>query len=122
VGDVSEKRAAWERRVHRVRKKVKGTPERPRLCIYRSLRQIYVQIIDDTGGRTLSSASTLSKELKGSLKSGSNIEAAKQAGVLIAKKAKGKGIEKVVFDRNGNKYHGRVKALAESAREGGLEF
>ena len=119
---MSRKRAAWKRRVRRVRKKVQGTSERPRLCIYRSLSQIYVQVIDDTCGKTLTSASTLSKELKESLTRGSNIEAAKKTGALIAKKAKEKGIVKVVFDRNGNKYHGRVKALADSAREGGLDF
>ena len=119
---MSRKRAAWEQRVRRVRKKVKGTSERPRMCIFRSLNQIYVQVIDDTCGKTLTSASTLSKELKGSLKRGSNIEAAKKTGALIAAKAKEKGIEKVVFDRNGNKYHGRVKALADSARKGGLDL
>ncbi len=122
MGNVSRKRAAWEQRVRRVRKKVKGTSERPRMCIFRSLNQIYVQVIDDTCGKTLTSASTLSKELKGSLKRGSNIEAAKKTGALIAAKAKEKGIEKVVFDRNGNKYHGRVKALADSARKGGLDL
>ena len=110
------------RRHKRVRKKIFGTPERPRLCVFRSLRHIYAQIIDDTVGRTLVAASTLSPELRGKLKTGGNIEAARYVGELIAKKALEKGIKKVVFDRGGYKYHGRVKALAEAARKGGLEF
>ena len=122
MSQVNENRIAWERRVRRVRKKVKGTTERPRLCVYRSLKQIYVQLIDDTTGKTLASASTLSKTIKGSLKHGSNIEAAKKVGELIARHAKDKGISKVVFDRHGYKYHGRIKAVADAAREGGLEF
>lgn len=110
------------RRKLRVRKKVRGTEERPRLNVYRSLKHMYAQIIVDTRGETLVSASTLSKELRGKLKSTGNVEAAKEVGRLIAKKALEKGIKKVVFDRNGFLYHGRVKAVAEGAREGGLEF
>jgi len=110
------------RRKLRVRKKVWGTEERPRLSVYRSLRHIYAQIIVDTTGRTLVAASTLSKELRGALSSTGGVEAAREVGRLLAQKAKKVGITKVVFDRNGFLYHGRVKALAEGAREGGLEF
>lgn len=110
------------RRKLRVRKKVRGTEERPRLNVYRSLKHMYAQIIVDTRGETLVSASTLSRELRGKLKSTGNVEAAKEVGRLIAKKALEKGIKKVVFDRNGFLYHGRVKAVAEGAREGGLKF
>lgn len=106
----------------RVRKRVFGTPERPRLAVFRSLHHIYAQIIDDTAGRTLVSASTLDPELKGSLSSGGNIDAAKAVGGMIAKKAVEKGVDTVVFDRGGSLYHGRVKALAEAAREAGLNF
>jgi len=101
---------------------VKGRPERPRLNVFRSLRHIYAQVIEDTTGRTLASASTLSPEIKGSLSSSGNIEAAKKVGELIARRCLEKGIQKVVFDRNGYLYHGRVKALAEAARAGGLIF
>lgn len=106
----------------RVRKKIKGTPERPRLNVYRSLGHMYAQIIDDTTGTTLVSASTLDKEIKGKNKSGGNKEAAKEVGSLVAKRAVKKGLKIVVFDRGGYLYHGRVKELAEAAREGGLEF
>jgi large subunit ribosomal protein L18 len=106
----------------RVRKKVNGTPERPRLNVFRSLNHIYVQIIDDSNGITIVSASTLDEALKGNLKSGGNLEAAKGVGKLIAEKATGKGIKAVVFDRGGYLYHGRIKKLAEAAREAGLEF
>ena len=110
-----------KRRHLRVRKKVFGTPERPRLVVYRSLKHIYAQIIDDTIGHTLVAASSLDKEFpKG--KRGSNVEGARIVGELIGKKAIEKGIKKVVFDRGGYKYHGRVKALAEGARAAGLEF
>jgi len=101
---------------------MKGTSERPRLNVFRSLQHIYAQAIEDTTGRTLVSASTLSPELKGSLSSKGNVEAAKKVGELIAKKCLGKGIQKVVFDRGGYLYHGRVKALAEAARTSGLIF
>jgi len=106
----------------RVRKKISGTAERPRLNVFRSLKHIYAQIIDDDRGITLVSASTLSPELRGQLKSGSNKEAAAAVGRLVAQKALERGIKKVVFDRGGYIYHGRVKALAEAAREAGLEF
>ncbi len=117
--DRKEKR---KRRHLRVRKKVFGTPERPRLAVYRSNKHIYAQIIDDTKGHTLVSASTLDKELRGKLEKTWNREAAREVGKLIGKRALEKGIKKVVFDRGGYKYHGRVKELAEGAREAGLEF
>lgn len=106
----------------RVRKKVSGTPERPRLCVYRSLTNIYAQIIDDTNGVTLVSASSLDKDLKAELASGGNKAAAKAVGQAVAKRAKDKGIETVTFDRGGYLYHGRVKELADGAREAGLNF
>ena len=111
------------RRVHaRVRMKVSGTPERPRLCIYRSSGHIYTQVIDDRSGTTLVSASSVDKETKKSVKGGGNIASAKAIGKAIADRAKAAGISKVVFDRGGYKYHGRVKALADAAREAGLQF
>jgi len=106
----------------RVRKKISGTAEVPRLNVFRSLKHIYAQIIDDTAGRTLVAASSLDGALKGKLKNGGNKEAAREVGKLIAQKALEAGIKKVVFDRGGYIYHGRVKELAEGAREGGLEF
>lgn len=111
-----------KRRHLRVRKKVYGTPERPRLCVFRSEKHIYAQIIDDTAGHTIVSASTLDKELRGSLTKTWNKAAAREVGKLIGKKALEKGIQTVVFDRGGFKYHGRVKELAEGAREAGLKF
>lgn len=119
---LKKKRKARTRRHKRVRKKIFGTPERLRLCVFRSLRHIYAQLIDDTKGDTMLAVSTLSPEIKGEIKYGGNIEAARKVGLLLARKAKEKGIEKVVFDRAGYRYHGRVKALAEAAREGGLKF
>ena len=110
------------RRHKRIRKKVFGTPERPRLCVFRSNKHIYAQIIDDTIGHTLVSASTLDPELREKLQKTWNKEAAREVGKLIARRALEKGIKKVVFDRGGYKYHGRVKELAEGAREGGLVF
>ena len=107
------------RRHIRVRNKVSGTAERPRLCVYRSNTNIYAQIIDDVAGNTLVSASTLDKEVKNKK---SNIEAAKEVGALIAKGAGAKNIKTVVYDRSGYIYHGVIKELAEAAREGGLEF
>jgi len=101
---------------------VSGTAERPRLCVYRSLEHIYAQVIDDRAGRTLVSASTADKETKKSLKGGGNVAAAKVVGKAIADRAKAAGVSKVVFDRGGYKYHGRVKALADAAREAGLQF
>ncbi len=111
------------RRVHdRVRTKVSGTTERPRLVVYRSIGHIYAQVIDDGSGNTLVSASSVDGETKKNLKGGGNIAAAKVIGKAIAERAKAKGVEKVVFDRGGYKYHGRVKALADAAREAGLQF
>ena len=106
----------------RVRKDLRGTPERPRLCVFRSNKNISVQIIDDVNGVTLASASTLDKELKGQIEYGGNKEAAKKVGEAIAKRALEKGIETVAFDRGGFLYHGRVKELADGAREAGLKF
>ena len=107
------------KRHQRVRKNISGTAERPRLSVYRSLNHIYAQIIDDTKGTTLVSASSLDKDFEGY---GGNIDGAKSVGNLVAKKALEKGIKAVVFDRGGYIYHGRVAALADGAREGGLEF
>jgi large subunit ribosomal protein L18 len=106
----------------RIRGKISGTPERPRLTIFKSLKRIYVQAIDDSQGVTLASASSLEKDVRGTLKSGANIAAAKAVGAIVAARLKEKGITTVVFDRNGYVYHGRVKALADSARESGLQF
>lgn len=119
---VAEKERLRKKRHKRVRYKVSGTGARPRLNVSRSIQHIYAQVIDDTTGHTLVAASTVDKTLRETLKSGGNIEAAKAVGKLIAERAKAKGVETVVFDRGGYKYHGRVKALADSAREGGLAF
>ena len=108
-----------DRRHLRVRKKISGTAERPRLCVYRSNNNLFVQVIDDVNGNTLASASTLDKEVK---VKHSNKEAAKEVGTLIAKRAMDKKIETVVFDRSGYVYHGVIKELAEAAREAGLKF
>jgi len=113
---------ARKRRHKRVRKKIFGTPERPRLCVFRSLKHIYAQIIDDTIGHTLVAASTLDPAIREKIKGKTKTEQAKEVGLLLAQKALAKGITKVAFDRGGYKYHGRVKALAEGARKGGLEF
>jgi len=120
---VSRKSAkqAWVLRKERVRKHISGTPERLRLSVYRGTRHIYTQIIDDTKGVTLVAASSMSPEIRDKVK-GSSIATAKQVGALLAVKAKEKGIEKVVFDRSGYRYHGRIKALSDAAREGGLKF
>jgi large subunit ribosomal protein L18 len=107
---------------YRIRKKVSGTSARPRLAVYRSLKNIYVQAIDDEHGRTLAQASSLDKELRGSNSPGGNLAAAGQVGELIAKKLKDAGVERVVFDRGGFLFHGRIKALADAAREHGLKF
>lgn len=113
------KRKEIRLRIHtRIRKRVEGTPERPRLAVYRSGQHIYAQIIDDTKGHTLASASSLkADDIKGC-----NVEGAASVGKLIAESAKSAGVEKVVFDRGGYLYHGRIKALADAAREGGLDF
>src|SRR5215510_728270 len=112
-------RATIRTAIHaRIRHKVRGTTERPRLAVYRSLNHIYAQVIDDEQGVTLASASTTEKELRGA--TGGNIEAAKRIGKVIAERAQSKGVERVVFDRGGYLYHGRVKALTDAAREAGL--
>ena len=114
-----DKKAQRIKRHTRVRGKISGTPERPRLNVFRSNANIYAQIIDDVNGVTLASASTLDKEFEGAA---GNCEAAKKVGLKLAERAKDKGISEVVFDRGGYIFHGRVAALAEGAREGGLEF
>ncbi len=116
-----DRRLARNRRHRRVRKRVIGQPERPRLVVYRSARHIYVQIVDDTAGRTLASASTLDAGRRENAQ-GKKSERAKAVGTLIAQRAKDAGIARVAFDRGGNAYHGRIAALADAAREGGLEF
>jgi large subunit ribosomal protein L18 len=109
-------------RHRRIRRVVRGTAARPRLVVFRSLKHIYAQVVDDDRGATLVAAGSLSPELKGALRSGGNITAAKAVGELVAKKAQASGIGAVVFDRGGYKYHGRVKALADAARGAGLTF
>jgi len=106
----------------KVRKRISGTPERPRLAVFRSNNHMYVQVIDDVAGNTLVSASTLQGEVKEGLEKTNNIDAAAKLGTVIARRALDKGIKTVVFDRGGYVYHGKVKALAEAAREAGLEF
>lgn len=117
-----ERREARQKRQVRVRRKVQGSQERPRLCVFRSARHIYAQIIEDTTGTTLVSVSTVVKDVSGDLKVSGNVEAAKLVGKKIAERALAKNITQVVFDRNGFLYHGRVKALADAAREAGLSF
>jgi len=110
---------------HRIRKRVSGTPERPRLTVFRSVGHMYVQVVDDMAGTTLASASTVEPSVKGGLEKtakGGNVEGAKAIGKAIAERLLEKGVKRVVFDRNGFLYHGRVKAVAEAAREAGLEF
>ncbi|GIW12463.1 MAG: 50S ribosomal protein L18 [Chloroflexi bacterium] len=118
----NDPRLARLRRHRRVRKKVSGTPARPRLAVYRSLVHIYAQVIDDTVGHTLTAASTLDPELREQLAGKSKTERAQLVGRLVAERARRLGIERVVFDRGGYLYHGRVKALAEAARQAGLVF
>lgn len=117
-----DKNKARLKRHLRVRKKINGTVQRPRLSVYRSSKHIYAQLIDDVSGVTLAAASTLDKELVANIGNGGSVEAARQVGELIAKRAKAKGVDKVVFDRGGYLYHGRIQALADAARETGLEF
>lgn len=117
-----DKNKARQKRHLRVRKKIQGTQSRPRLNIFRSSKHMYAQLIDDVTGVTLASASTQDKELKGQFSNGGNSEAAQKVGRLVAERAKAKGINHVVFDRGGYLYHGRVQALADAAREAGLEF
>jgi len=109
-------------RHHRSRRKIVGTPARPRLCLHRSLKNLYVQIIDDVSGKTLIGLSTLNKDVKAKEKHGGNIKGATSLGAALASRAKEKGITTVAFDRGGYLYHGRVKAFAEAARQGGLTF
>ncbi len=118
----SEPRVARSRRHRRVRAKVDGTISRPRLCVFRSLSHIYAQVIDDSQGHTLTSASTLDPEMKDGVVGKAKAAKAELVGSLVAKRALSKGINQVVFDRGGYKYHGRVKALAEAARREGLKF
>ncbi|HXU50066.1 MAG TPA: 50S ribosomal protein L18 [Candidatus Binatia bacterium] len=116
-------REAHRQRIHlRMRKRVAGTSERPRLCVHRTTRHIRAQVIDDLTGRTIVSASSLDKDVRDVIKGGGNVAASKVVGKVIAERAKAKGVEKVVFDRGGYQYHGRVQALADSAREAGLQF
>ena len=119
---IKKKRLNHQRRRGRVRQKISGTGPRPRLAVFRSLKHIYAQLINDELGVTVAEASSLSPELKENLSNGGNISAAESVGTLIAQKAKQEGIEVVVFDRGGHLYHGRIKALAEAARVGGLKF
>jgi len=116
------RRVQRERRHRRIRKRVVGTPERPRLNVFRSLKHIYAQIIDDSRGHTLVAASTLEPEVRAQINGMSKVEQASVVGRVLAQRAREVGIRQVVFDRGGYKYHGRVKALAEGAREGGLVF
>jgi large subunit ribosomal protein L18 len=114
---------AHRRRIHvRMRKTLAGTTDRPRLCVHRSSKHIRAQVVDDSTNRTIVSASSLDGEVRKTIKGGGNIAAAKVVGKIIAERARAKGVEKVVYDRGGYQYHGRVKALAEAAREAGLKF
>ncbi|WP_248929017.1 50S ribosomal protein L18 [Paenibacillus hamazuiensis] len=117
-----DKNKARLKRHLRVRKKIQGTAERPRLNIFRSSKHMYAQLIDDVKGVTLAAASTQDKELREGIGNGGNVEAARKVGELIAQRAKQQGVTQVVFDRGGYLYHGRVQALADAAREAGLEF
>jgi len=121
IGKIDKNKIRKRKHV-RVRKKISGTADCPRLCVYRSNSHIYAQIIDDEAGVTLVSASSLDKDIKGELSNGSNIQAASAVGKLVAERAAAKAIKDVVFDRGGYLYHGRVQALAEAAREAGLNF
>jgi large subunit ribosomal protein L18 len=111
-----------ERRKFRIRRKISGTPERPRLTVFRSAKHIYAQVVDDAAGSTLAHASTLSKDVRTGITEATKTDAAKQVGTAIAKALLAKGVDKVVFDRNGYLYHGRIRALADAAREAGLKF
>lgn len=120
---MAQSRTANRKRRHtRLRKNVRGTGGRPRLSVYKSLSHIYAQVIDDAAGKTIVAASSMEKDIQSSVKHGGNVDAAKKVGASIAKKALGKNIKAVVFDRGGYQYHGCVKALADAAREQGLEF
>jgi large subunit ribosomal protein L18 len=117
-----QRRIARVRRHARVRAKIKGTPSRPRLCVFRSLNHVYAQVIDDTAGHTLAAASTIDPELRSKLDGKAKTERSAFVGTLIASRTLNQGVTQVAFDRGGRKYHGRVKALAEAARKGGLKF
>ena len=120
---MAEKKGAEDRRKARVRRAIrKAANGRPRLSVFRSSKQIYAQIIDDAQGRTLAAASSLEKAMRETLKTGADVEAAKRVGQLVAERAVQAGVKQVIFDRSGYLYHGRVKALADAAREGGLDF
>jgi large subunit ribosomal protein L18 len=119
---VPNRKAATRKRHYRLRRTLIGSPERPRLVVYRSVKHIYAQVINDLTSKTLVSASTVESELKEKFGHGGNIDAAKAVGALISKRAQEKGISQVVFDRGGNLYHGRIAALADAAREAGLDF
>ena len=118
----SEKVLARQRRHQRVRERVHGTPERPRLCVFRSLRHIYVQVIDDARGHTLLAVSTLDSEVRAALDGKHKVDQATAVGEVLARRSLAAGIKCVVFDRGGYPYHGRIKALADAARKGGLDF
>jgi len=118
----TSRRESTQKRHARIRRRVSGTPERPRLAVFRSNQHIYVQLIDDVAQTTITSASTVDPEVKEKIETGANCAAASEVGKLIAQRAKAKGIEQVVFDRGGNLYHGRVQTLADAAREAGLNF
>lgn len=120
MAEIKNARLQRMQRHKRVRRKVAGTPERPRLAVFRSLNHLYAQVIDDTQGKTLAAASSMEAEVKTQAVGKSKSEVSKIIGALVARKAKSAGVDKVVFDRGGFKYHGRVKALADSAREEGL--
>ena len=122
MGKTNPTKVAWAKRKARVRRKVHGTAERPRLTVFRSLNNMYAQVVDDERGVTLATASSLAPELRQEEGHKGNIATAKKVGAAIASACKAAGVEKVVFDRNGYIYHGRVKALAEAAREAGLDF
>ncbi len=122
MGKTNPRKVAWLKRKRRVALKVRGTAQRPRLTVYRSLNHIYAQVIDDQAGVTLAAASSLSPQIKAEPGHKGNVVTAQKVGKAVAEAAKAKGVETVVFDRNGYLYHGRVKALAEAAREAGLVF
>lgn len=122
MGSSNIRMQARLKRKKRIRKKINGTPQRPRLSVFRSAKHTYVQIIDDAAGTTITAASTVEKNVKDASKSGNKVAAANFVGKLIGERALGKGIKEIVFDRNGFLYHGRVKAVSEGAREAGLVF
>jgi len=117
-----DKAARLERRQYRTRKSIFGSPERPRLSVFRSDKHIYAQLVDDFAGKTLVSVSSVNADVRGELKNGGNVKAAEKVGAVIAARAKELGVTKVAFDRGGRMYHGRIKALADAARKGGLKF